>query len=478
MVLLLLLLALAPGVLLMWYIIYMDRNEPEPIGFVIFIIAMGAVSCLPAAFIESFLLTIPLFHMGGIIGAGLQSFLVIAPTEEFVKLAVVLIFVWKNRNFNEENDGIVYVGAAALGFAMFENIFYVTQHGFGTGIARALLAVPLHCFSGVLMGYFVGLARFTENRKKRRSLILKGFLLAVLFHAVYDTFALSASSISLLIIPVTIILIVMGILFLNKGRILSQKRWQNPDAASKPARVRRKGRIALKKIDPYTRYRRDLIGIDETGRYYLKPRKRTALFVISKVLMFICLLIGVLFVNIAIDDVPANAPEQIPLDEFKSKFYYSVLDQEDTLFILDHYSIYLPESISPGDFNYLSLDNNDIELVKRYYTEETLESGLYLYRLASEMEAEQRLLLSFALLQTDLEFNRNLILDRKTSRENELVILTILKDSGVYFTIPEALMATLIVCFIPILIILFLEISWIRARRIRYLPEKYQGEQG
>jgi protease PrsW len=220
----LLILAVLPGIILLAIILFMDRNEREPLGIVLRVLLLGAASCIPAIIIELVLGVIPIFKIGGFAGAVFTSFIQVAPVEEFCKLSVVLLFVWKNNNFNEENDGIVYVGASALGFAIFENIFYVTSGGFNTGIIRALTAMPLHCFTGVLMGFFVGLAKFAGNRKKTKNLIITGFIIAWLIHSVYDTFALSGTELAVLLIPLVIGLIVFGIIYLKKGHALSVKR--------------------------------------------------------------------------------------------------------------------------------------------------------------------------------------------------------------------------------------------------------------
>ena len=159
-------------------------------------------------------------------GAAAASFLEVAPVEEGVKIAVVLLVAWRRPAFNEENDGIVYMGAAAIGFSLLENIFYVLPGGFGTGIARALTSIPLHTFTGVLMGYFVGLAKFSPTFRARRLNIAAGFILVCLIHAVYDTLALSNSvGVGLLIIPLVIALIIFGVIYMKKGARLSEKRW-------------------------------------------------------------------------------------------------------------------------------------------------------------------------------------------------------------------------------------------------------------
>jgi RsiW-degrading membrane proteinase PrsW (M82 family) len=229
-ILILVIIAIIPPIALMAYVLYMDREEPEPLSYVILVMFLGAVAVLPAALIEIGLQLLPIFQMGGWAGAAINSFLVIAPTEELLKLLVVILFVWKNKNFNEENDGIVYVGTAAIGFALFENLLYVLDEGIAVGIMRAVTSIPLHTFTGILMGYYVGIAKFAADPKTRRGKILKGLFIAYLFHAVYDTLVLSETGAALLIVPLVTATIILGVLYLRRGRRLSLARWQRSGA--------------------------------------------------------------------------------------------------------------------------------------------------------------------------------------------------------------------------------------------------------
>ncbi len=234
----LLLLAVTPPIAYMSFILYMDRREPEPVLVVLKVMALGALSAIPAAGIEFGLDRLPLFQTPGLAGAALNSFIKIAPVEEAVKLGAVWWFFRKNDCFNEENDGIVYVGASALGFALLENLLFVMALGFDTGLSRALTAIPLHTFTGVIMGYFVGLAKFAPARS--RLLIGRGFGLAYFIHAVYDMVGMSDSWPGLLLFPIVIVLSVGGIIYLNKGRMLSLRRWRPPlsESGGEPAPVR------------------------------------------------------------------------------------------------------------------------------------------------------------------------------------------------------------------------------------------------
>lgn len=217
-------LALLPGFVLLYLILYMDRAEREPMGLVVLAVVVGAASANPVIVMEQLLGLLPIYEGGQVWKAISTAFIQVAWVEELGKLGFVLAIVWKNKNFNEENDGIVYIGAGALGFAMLENVFYVFQHGFGTGILRAFTAVPLHCFTGILMGYYVGHARMAPDRERRRSYLWKGFLLAVLIHGIYDALLMSQTPAAILVVPLLVGTIVFGIWFMRKGRALSRAR--------------------------------------------------------------------------------------------------------------------------------------------------------------------------------------------------------------------------------------------------------------
>ena len=235
-------LAVVPPVLFLIWILRFDKYEKEPLGYVIKILVLGCLSVIPAAMIEVPLLELPVFQSGGFSGAALQSFLVIAPVEELAKLLVFFLFVWRNRNFNEINDGIVYAGTISIGFAMAENVFYVLENGVAVGIARAITSIPGHTFTGVIMGYCLGMAKYSGSKKA-------GYISGAIFipwflHSVYDTFALSGTAAVLLIIPMVVFYFVAGKRYLKKGSSLSAEKWlgqplQEPSPVVKKTGCRR-----------------------------------------------------------------------------------------------------------------------------------------------------------------------------------------------------------------------------------------------
>jgi len=59
------------------------------------------------------------------------------------------------------------------------------EGGYQTALLRAFTAVPAHATFGILMGYYMGKAKFSKNKI---ALNLTGLLLAVIFHGAYDFF--------------------------------------------------------------------------------------------------------------------------------------------------------------------------------------------------------------------------------------------------------------------------------------------------
>jgi RsiW-degrading membrane proteinase PrsW (M82 family) len=116
----------------------------------------------------------------------LNAFFKVALIEEFSKFFFVRFILYYNKNFNEPFDGIVYAVMVSMGFATIENIIYVFQYGFTTGILRMFSAVPAHGAFAVLMGYFLGKAKFTHRRTLYFSVI--ALLAPTVFHGAYDYF--------------------------------------------------------------------------------------------------------------------------------------------------------------------------------------------------------------------------------------------------------------------------------------------------
>lgn len=132
----------------------------------------------------------------------------IALVEEFSKWIFVYKIGFNNKEFDQVYDMIVYAVFVALGFACFENIFYVLENGFVTAVVRGLLAVPGHACDGVFMGYYLSMAMLSSihsnDSLRKRNLFLSIFV-PMLLHGFYDYCLFSQNVLLILLFFVFII---------------------------------------------------------------------------------------------------------------------------------------------------------------------------------------------------------------------------------------------------------------------------------
>ncbi|HEY1201507.1 MAG TPA: PrsW family glutamic-type intramembrane protease [Niastella sp.] len=186
----LLALAVAPGAAITLYIYSRDKYDREPLKPLLISFLLGALATVPAIFIQNILKPQLMRYCPGfsILYFILLSFIVVAGSEEGSKYLMLRYYAYRNKAFNEPFDGIIYSIMISMGFATLENIGYVMEFGFQTGILRMFLSVPSHGAFAVLMGYHVGLAKFDKPRAFQH--IIKGLLLAIFFHGAFDFFLL------------------------------------------------------------------------------------------------------------------------------------------------------------------------------------------------------------------------------------------------------------------------------------------------
>mgnify|MGYP000518921623 CR=1 FL=1 len=183
----LLLLAVAPAMVIILYIYFKDKFEKEPIKFLFKNFTLGATASILITFVLGAIVgnLIPVTDGRSVLQMFVKAFVTIALVEEFSKYVIVRYYAQRNKEFNEPFDGIVYAVMVSMGFATLENILYTFQYGVETGIVRAFTAVPAHATFAILMGYFMGKAKFSKNRFQ---LNIIGLLVATIFHGAYDFF--------------------------------------------------------------------------------------------------------------------------------------------------------------------------------------------------------------------------------------------------------------------------------------------------
>ena len=149
--LILLAIALAPGVAIGVYIYLKDKHEKEPIGLLIKSFFFGILSTLVTLMISGAVTPFVIIDELDLSDQAIHAFLLVALVEEFSKFIFVRGILYRNKNFNEPFDGIVYAVMVGMGFATFENIFYVIEGGIEVAVIRMFTAVPAHATFAILM---------------------------------------------------------------------------------------------------------------------------------------------------------------------------------------------------------------------------------------------------------------------------------------------------------------------------------------
>ncbi|HET9053432.1 MAG TPA: PrsW family glutamic-type intramembrane protease [Cyclobacteriaceae bacterium] len=181
----LLALALAPGAAISLYIYLKDKHEREPLGLLLISFFYGVLSVFLTLLI-SLPLEVIVINKQSAADLFADAFFKVALVEEFSKFVFLRFILFRNKNFNEPFDGIVYAAMVGMGFATLENILYVFQYGMATGILRMFTAVPAHACFAILMGYYLGRAKFSQHKKLYYSLL--ALISATVFHGLYDYF--------------------------------------------------------------------------------------------------------------------------------------------------------------------------------------------------------------------------------------------------------------------------------------------------
>lgn len=190
----LLFLAALPVILISRYVYKKDKNK-EPAKLLIKLFFMGIASCFMVFLISDIMQeAIPLF------GAETESlsffelliyvFVGIALVEEFCKWFMLYTGAYKNKEYEEVYDGLVYAVFVSLGFAFFENILYVLGNdSIATGIFRGVLAVPGHACDAVFMGHFLSMAKMASIRNDKaneKKYLWYSVLVPTALHGIYD----------------------------------------------------------------------------------------------------------------------------------------------------------------------------------------------------------------------------------------------------------------------------------------------------
>ena len=197
----LLILTIFPIFYLCKYISDKDINK-EPKKLVRRIFIMSIFSVVPIIFLEIELMKYFPADDASLDFTNLfiNIFISIALVEEGFKYIIAMINCYFNKEFDEFYDGIVYGVYASLGFALVENILYVFNNfdaAYSTAILRAIISIPGHACFGIVIGYFIAKAKFS-NKNKSINLIL-GLLVPAILHTIYDSLLFYSSDLCVIL---------------------------------------------------------------------------------------------------------------------------------------------------------------------------------------------------------------------------------------------------------------------------------------
>jgi len=224
-------LSFLPGLFYMWIVYRQDKYDPEPHGWVAFIFFMGMLSTFPAVLVEQLVDSFIYPYSQGIARADptsilLGAYLIVGPVEEMFKFWAVLVVAANSHVFDEPVDGLVYAGAAALGFASLENALYCVQLGSGVYLPRAIMAVPAHLLFAGMWGWGLAFWRFRQRNVLGFLVFVLMFVGSAIAHGTYDAMLFSRNPVLLVLVAVLLTLLLLAnIGFFWHFKKVSPYRW-------------------------------------------------------------------------------------------------------------------------------------------------------------------------------------------------------------------------------------------------------------
>lgn len=163
--------AIIPAMICLSAIYLVDREDKEPLKILMLTYILGAITVLPAIFIEEFFLKFNVFS--GSLSVAYNAF--------------------------------IYSVFASMGFATVENIIYVVftySNNAFIGLYRGIFSVPAHAIFGITMGYYLSLARFHKDKRKKRANYIKSLVVPVILHGIFNFILMTQiPELSMLFIP-------------------------------------------------------------------------------------------------------------------------------------------------------------------------------------------------------------------------------------------------------------------------------------
>jgi protease PrsW len=188
-----------PALLWLWYWLREDRKHPEPKRLIAKTFLFGMIAVI---------MVLP-FQKGADMffpGMGIIAILLWATFEELFKLIAGWFGGIRSREDDEPIDPMIYMVTAALGFVALENTLFILGPLMGQDIPRGIVtanlrfigASLLHVVASGIIG-FAFAQTFYSRRWERRTTLGFAFVLAVIFHAIFNLLIINFGDIGMLL---------------------------------------------------------------------------------------------------------------------------------------------------------------------------------------------------------------------------------------------------------------------------------------
>lgn len=182
---------LLPALLWLWFWLKEDSACPEPRKLIILSFAVGMLT-VP--------LVLPFQKLASIYFVSPISIILWAAIEEVFKYGMAYIVVLRRKEMNEPIDAVIYMITVALGFAAFENAFFLLSplsdgnviETILTGNLRFLGATLLHVLSSAAIGIAIAFSFYKKILIKRVYLGL-GVILSIVLHTFFNLFIMNSN---------------------------------------------------------------------------------------------------------------------------------------------------------------------------------------------------------------------------------------------------------------------------------------------
>ena len=181
-----------PAVLWLLFWLREDREDPEPLRFLVLTFIAGMLAVILVLPIEK--------YISGLKFGNTALIFLWAASEEIIKYLAFAAIMGGNPNLDKPVEYPIYFITAALGFAALENTFYLIKPlttsnmtlSLLTGNLRFLGSTLLHSATSAIMGMAIGFAFFKSSGSKTFSGII-GLITAIALHGTFNFFIMGNS---------------------------------------------------------------------------------------------------------------------------------------------------------------------------------------------------------------------------------------------------------------------------------------------